>query len=298
MQLQGPVYVYSGEGAWDLSADLTCHMLEKVIDGRSIKRVESLGGLSRQTQLLVVPGGHSTYMRSEVRGLDDKVQKYVFSGGKYLGICAGAILASDSLIGKAKSLIGAEADLQDLHRQGFLYERKSQHVFPWSFHTATCVAPHIVRNPKDPGSLENLCAVDVFFEEEGATEPFKAFHYSGPVFFDVPSEAKVLVRYGDPLYLQKVRRVYDRATSSSIFTREEELIHQERPVAAFSGSYGSGKFVLTGIHPEIDCDAFASFAERRGFSYPLPVELAASELHREEFIRKIFSELGLGEPFV
>ncbi len=292
MQLQGPVYVYSGEGAWDLSVDLTCHMLEKVIDGRSIKRVDSLGELSGQTQLLVIPGGSYTDMYSELLRVDEKVQKYVSSGGKYLGICAGAILASDRRIGKPKSILGADVEIQDLHRQGFLYERESiQVLHPFSFHRAGCIAPHIVRNSKEAGSIENLCAVDVFFE--GNVEPFKAFHYSGPVFFDVPKDVKVLVRYRDPLYLQKVRRIYDRATNSSIFTKLEELIYEEAPVAAFSGSCGLGRFVLTGIHPEIDCNDFASFAETRGFGYPLPVELATSELYREEFVSKIFLELDL-----
>ncbi len=293
---QRPVFVYAGVGTSDVWVNQTCKMLGKIIDESLIKRVTSLNALNISVELLVVPGGGYLDMFSSIRGTSDRVTEYVFSGGKYLGICAGAIMACDFLIGKSKLMDSEDPELQALHRQGFLYEFQVEQPDPWSFHTAVCVAPHIIKNPDSRESLENLTSADVFFEGTRPSESFKAIHYSGPAFFDIPAKSKVLLRYNHPIYLQKMRRIYNAATKFTTYVKQEKIIHEENPVAAFSGSYGSGRFVLTGIHPEMDSHSLDSWAEEEGFNPDLPIELARSERQQEEFIYKIFRELGLQTP--
>jgi glutamine amidotransferase-like uncharacterized protein len=50
------------------------------------------------TDLLIIPGGRDLYYHAQLDGKGtDKIRSYVMNGGSYLGICAGAYFACDSI---------------------------------------------------------------------------------------------------------------------------------------------------------------------------------------------------------
>jgi glutamine amidotransferase-like uncharacterized protein len=283
MTIHGPTYLYSGEGAWPVSVSHTQRMLETVLDGRGIKQVASLDAVDQKTRLVVIPGGHVVDIGLQ-SGISwgTKVASYVKEGGLFFGICAGGILGTKTLITRPPLIdIPENASITSLQRTGSIYREGRGHESApgfLSFYPGRCLAPYIVRD-MDPQHPSNACAVDVI-ADEGL--PFKAFHYSGPAFLEASSEAKVLLKYRDLLLSQEVTGTLNPLRRAMVYSLTGKSIAPA--IAALSSSFGKGRYVLTGIHPEIDPD-----------TYEVPAELATSEAKsaRQALVTRIFQELHL-----
>lgn len=297
MSIHGATYIYAGAGTWPVSVDQTEEMLETVLDSRGIKQVDSLECIDKATRLVVIPGGQFTQIALNIDKTAQKIIDFVANGGKFLGICAGAILATKGMLGKPP-IIDTEENLgvTSLQKRGKIFKEESSSItFPGflSLYPGQCVAPHIVREPFRADHLNNFCAVGVNSFIENERNSFSACHYSGPAFFSLPEQTNVLLRYEDPIDVQAVKSTYDRFKGSSDYQLTEKKIYEVHPPAAISYRFGNGKIVLTGIHLEINPKSFATIAQKHSFLGKLPVELEASETHRKKFLDKVFTELDL-----
>jgi len=55
------------------------------------------GALSRDVDLFIIPGGASRYKSAKLNGhANTLIKQYIHTGGKYLGICAGAYIACET----------------------------------------------------------------------------------------------------------------------------------------------------------------------------------------------------------
>lgn len=291
----GPVYIYSGAGSWGVSVDQTKEMLETAVDSRAIQLVDSLDSVNQETRLVVIPGGEATIISLKLGDTTKKIVNYVANGGRYLGICAGAISVTQFCIQKPSIVdIPENQIVTALQQKGMVYEREIDlaEIGVSTLYPGKCIAPHIVRN-QDAAHSDNLCAVDVTMTDKDDLITFKAAHYSGPTFVALPKHTKVLLRYKDSMTLHKVDKKFDRNLRKVKYSLTEEKISEEKPVAALSYPYQSGKIVLSGIHPEINPTSFEEVAKKHTFNGALPKGLETSETGRQTFVSTMFKELGL-----
>jgi hypothetical protein len=250
-------------------------MLVASLGEHRVRRLSSLQSLPRDAELLVIPGGDATFLDGK-----DKIIDFVHKGGKFLGICAGAIEAIEKSIFKPGVMY--DNDFKDQFKQGKVVIRSLNQEPRTALSCSKAIVPHIVKDPEKRGDHKNLVAVAVRFA--GENETFMAAHFSGPAFVEIPKEAEPILAYEDPVDVKEIeicgRQKY----------KEEGTIYKENPVAAFSCSYGSGIYVLTGVHPEFDPATFNKAAAKRNFG-PLPQELADHEPNRQAFIARIIQKL-------
>lgn len=97
------IYVYCDDGVCIHSLHQTLSALNKVTNSKyNIRTINAeqvkQASWVKDASLFVMPGGLDGYYHSNLSGAGNKViQNYVKSGGKYLGICAGAYYASSSV---------------------------------------------------------------------------------------------------------------------------------------------------------------------------------------------------------
>ncbi len=291
MSIHGPTLLYAGEGAWSVSVDQTQAMLETTLDSRGIKRVNSFSEVNKFTKLIVIPGGHIVGMSTLLYISANEIKEYVNNGGRFLGICAGAIVATESCLSKPPIMEGsADSSVTALQKVGRVYRDHGKNSLFLSLYPGKCIAPHIVKdmNPRDS---KNLCATDVFSSDEDMMNTFKSCHYSGPAFLETSSpHAKVLLRYKDPMDMQEVSGVFNSNENRMNYQFTGTKIVVEHPIAAVSVAYGNGQAVLTGIHPEMNPETFSESAKKHDFKGQFPEELL-EDIGRQSFVKRIFSAL-------
>lgn len=96
------VYVDQGVSGEALRQTVKCLQQEVDLKAHKLKRKDAksliAGGWEGETSLLIVPGGRDVYYHASLDGKGTKrVREYVEQGGGYLGICAGAYFAADSI---------------------------------------------------------------------------------------------------------------------------------------------------------------------------------------------------------
>ncbi len=294
----GPTYIYSSASTWSISVKGAQEMLGTALDPRGIKIIDTLTHVNKETKLLVMPGGASPFIPDELKYEGArKVVEYVNGGGRYLGICAGAILATHNVVQGVKlSPPGYEdfrdkgllyRDILDIKNDSGINRHKWYMLYPGTYH-----APFVVNDYRDACNPINFCAVDVTSTDESCKDSFKIIHFSGPAFFSKPDvpKAKTLLTYNDPLTLYKVKLI-----NSTLMTTGD-TIRDDNPIAALSYPYGNGKIVLSGVHPEINPESFACFAMAGNFPPNLPEGIAESEPGRLAFVNRIFQELDIDIP--
>ncbi len=302
MNTHGPTYIYAGAGSWQVSVKATQKMLESGLDARSIKVVESLHEIDRSTQLVVIPGGHASWMAHELGKSTLKIAEYVKNGGRFLGICAGAIMACETFIEKPVMIKLPECSMiKKLHNAGKLYnykldQEKQMDDMTLAIYPGKCIAPHIIKAVHDRSHPSNLCAVDVCMEQEGKLVNFKACHYSGPVFVNPPSEANVFLRYCQPVEVQGIHINYDHTLGLREYTLFDQKIYDGTPSAALSYPYGMGKTVLSGIHPEMKAESFSELEHENEYKDKFPQELLNYDAQRQALVDRIFKELDFNRP--
>lgn len=99
------IFVYKDEGVGGLSVRALLHSLKKSSFAKKylISTIQAdeliYGDWENDAALLIVPGGRDTPYHEKLKGeANSRIRKYIESGGKYLGICAGAYYGSKSIV--------------------------------------------------------------------------------------------------------------------------------------------------------------------------------------------------------
>lgn len=305
----GPTYIYNGPGSWPLSVESTQNMVESYIDSREIHYIDSLIDITRSTKLVIIPGGNSPSMVTHMNCTKNPIPEYVKNGGRYLGICAGAILATEKTAIKPPGINwlhnnGSSEALDEnntialLQKEGKVYKTlyNPSPVCPQNspLYSGTCVVPHIVKNGTSSDDPLNFCTVSVRCPLRDINNTFKTFHYSGPCFPNPEPYAKILLEYTEPLEIPQVEITTKGMSKGVRYQFTGKNISDPHPAAALSFSYEKGQVVLTAIHPEIDPTTFSQMAQKHEFRGTIQEELMENDTtHRQQFIKTIFTELQL-----
>ncbi len=196
----GWVAIYAGVGAWEFGmARIEARLGEWGYESQRVSDSGMLAGELRSGRysVLIVPGGDAGKAIDALgsEGIDE-IRRFVESGGGYVGICAGAYLASDRII-----WYGVEFD------------------YPLDLFSGVAIGP-----------LEELAVpghfgwTDVRFDGThpaagGVDGVVTAYYFDGPRF----------------------------EGAASVFAWYDRL---DVP-AALSGSFGDGRYVVSGFHPEM-----------------------------------------------
>ncbi len=63
-----------------------------------LKNAEELSSLEDKKPIIIFPGGHALSLKDDLEKVSHKVHSYIHNGGSLIGICAGSILLSESLV--------------------------------------------------------------------------------------------------------------------------------------------------------------------------------------------------------
>ncbi|KAF7730688.1 biotin holocarboxylase synthetase [Apophysomyces ossiformis] len=254
------ILVYSGPGTSSNSVLQTYTSMKSLlghaydiikVDADVLKKEPWEEGCS----MLILPGGRDTPYCNELCGqANARIRNFVHSGGRYLGLGAGAYYASKAIEfekGTAEEILGPRelAFFPGLSR-GTLFPGYSNH----SEKGARSVSVKIDRN-FIPGTAEEMHV-----------------YYNGGCYFphaDTFDKVEVLARYKD------------RGTCTD----------EESPAAAVYCRVGEGHAVLMGIQPEYDVTTMdLSEADERD---RILQEVPHSKIRHQEFLSGVFKRMGL-----
>lgn len=222
-----------------------------------------------------MPGGADLPYCKELNGKGNaEIVKYVRSGGKYLGLCAGGYYGSARVefeVGDPRMEVSGSRELQFFPgvARGAVYKG-----FDYS-------SPVNAKASKCYVVLENF---ELSKETAHVLKHSMYIYVHGGCLFVDAEQLKsrgieVLARYLDPMAV----RGSDISNNS---------IDAKNPAAAVYCRVGRGCAVLTGLHPEFSPDLLKSIPGNKEYSSVIDT-LATFNLARVEFIKAILQKMGL-----
>jgi len=180
------ILVYAGPGAVPTFTEYTINILSHLLPSYTIQRVTKIELRTSEwlstTSLVVIPGGHDRpYIEDFLDRVNDHLIKFVYSGGKFLGIGAGAYYASEHLIFTARDPIVDESR-------------------PLKFYPGTSVGPTFPGFNWDDDSGARAISI-MYKDAEGANlnRTLKTYYHGGGSFLDAHTfpTAEILATYED-----------------------------------------------------------------------------------------------------
>lgn len=99
------IFIYKDDGVGGLSIRALMHSLKNSLFSKSyfISTIQAneliYGDWENEAALLIVPGGRDIPYHEKLKGkANQRIRNYIESGGKYLGICAGAYYGSKNIV--------------------------------------------------------------------------------------------------------------------------------------------------------------------------------------------------------
>jgi glutamine amidotransferase-like uncharacterized protein len=218
----GDILVYAGEGSshsWTWLADL--FEPKGILRVRFLDSREFLLHLTGQTAMVIVSGGDGFSIANELSGIGfERLSEFISSGGRYVGICAGAYLPLPSSVEPFSKFNLSSTRIENIG----LEDKDLQNVPPRAaVRYGSCSIVHPTRG-------------ELLLDADGGS--LLAPLYGGPVFKE-PSEDQVLLRY----------RGLTENTEVQMSRRIVEDMLPGRP-AAIRSRHGKGELLLFGPHLE------------------------------------------------
>lgn len=254
------ILIYNGAGTSVSSLEGIINTLQQLrvehnislVNSEIIKRKKWI----QKTALLIMPGGVATpYMQSLEGEGNRNIREYVFGGGKYLGICAGAYYASSQVeyaIGNVQEQVVGERELK------FFPGKSSGPLFP-------CDDPSIPKYDRAK-AVSLTWRADDFLRQNKSVD---IFYNGGGSFEDIENFPNV-----------EVLAYYCAKKYSALRSR----------AAIIECSVGKGKATLSGVHVEWSHKEVLSISDSL---IKLKSDLEISNEDRLYLARYLFDRLGI-----
>lgn len=216
------IIVYAGRGSshsWTWLADL--FESNSILGVRFLDSPEFLLYLADRTSTVIISGGDGYAIADELSGEGfEKLSEFISTGGRYVGICAGAYLPLSSSITPFSEFNLSSTRIENLGFEGQTMQNVPPRI---AVRYGSCSVVHPVRG-------------ELVLDSDGRT--LLAPVYGGPVFRE-PSQDQVLLRY----------RGLTENTEVQMSGETVDDILPGRP-AAIRSRHGKGELLLFGPHLE------------------------------------------------
>ncbi|KAF9436348.1 biotin holocarboxylase synthetase [Entomortierella beljakovae] len=262
------ILVYSGDGASRASIAHTVNSLRSLIGQHyDVMKIDASGLLTEpweeSTSLLVFPGGRDLpYVRDLNGAVNTKIKDYVHSGGKFLGICAGAYYGSDRI----NFEIGSMLEVQGSRDLKFYPGECRGAVYPgFVYESETGARAARIRVNESIFSQDNLGFTDT-----------KVYFNGGGYFVDAERQpaTQVLAWYSN----EHPQIISENTTPKA---------------AIIECQVSKGLAILSGVHPEYDATNMDSMHPEYGPQPNLVNYLAEKEHERRALLRSVLRRFGL-----
>ncbi|KFH71359.1 hypothetical protein MVEG_01658 [Podila verticillata NRRL 6337] len=267
------ILVYSGDGVSRNSLAHTVNSLRSLVGQHyDVMKIDAQGLLTEpweeSTSLLVVPGGRDLpYVRDLNGAANDKIKRYVQSGGRFFGICAGGYYGSDRIVFEQ----GTNLEVQGSRELKF-----------FAGECRGAVYPGFVYDSEQGASAVGIeLNSEIFGQDQLGFSETKVYFNGGGYFVDAESTpgTQVLAWYkNEP---GQIRHSLSSSATSGL------------KAAVVACQVDRGLAVLSGVHPEYD----ASHLDPRNPEYgPQPnvvTRLMEKEHERRILLRSVLSKMGL-----
>ncbi|KAI9030996.1 biotin-protein ligase [Phycomyces nitens] len=209
--------------------------------------------------MLVIPGGRDLPYCEDLDGnVNARMRRYVADGGRYLGLCAGAYYASQSI----EFQKGTPMEVVGPRQLGFYPGMSRGTMYPGFVYNSEKGA-RVVPIDLNPESLSTK-------DYTGLPSSLKTYYNGGGYFVDAEGkkDVEVLAWYN-----------------------EKGLCQDKRPAAAVLCHVGQGSAALMGIHPEYDVSTMDLSEAGKDGSFVQ--QLIVSDQARKTFLCAVFSKMGL-----
>ena len=252
------ILVYEGSGTSDDLVAETITGFNNTIDpenyvvisvtAEKLRDVLLNGESSIPIAAIVFPGGTSSRAYQTAMGEDGMraIVAYVKNGGCYIGFCAGAYLFS-----RERLFYCADGS--------WLNVINSEDSFLWN---GTAYGPAL-SSYSGASSCNSARAATIQLTLETEAPSTHLYWNGGPIFpLSSIDDRSILAIYEDPLYEPVATRIGSSSAPSNTSTPASSSSSSSSnvpgyeslpyiPAAIISGTYGSGRYLLSGVHPEL-----------------------------------------------